>query len=49
MIHFYTFCNQGQSVVLGEEFAHQGFEVVMKKRCGNVAPGISRWVYDLIM
>lgn len=48
MIHFYTFCNLDQSDALAEEFASRGFELVIKKRCGNVAPGISRWVYDLI-
>jgi tRNA (guanine37-N1)-methyltransferase len=47
-IHFYTFCNPGQSDALGKEFAYRGFELVLKKRCGNVAPCISRWVYDLI-
>jgi len=48
MIHFYTFCNPGQSDALGKEFAYRGFELVLKRRCGNIAPGISRWVYDLI-
>ena len=48
MIHFYTFCNPGQADALGKEFVYRGFEMVLKKRCGNIAPGISRWVYDLI-
>ena len=26
----------------------RGFELVIQRRCGNVAPGISRWVYDLV-
>ena len=47
MIHFYTFCNPDQSDALGTAFISRGFELVVKRRCGNVAPGISRWVYDL--
>jgi tRNA (guanine37-N1)-methyltransferase len=47
MIHFYTFRNREQADALGEEFDHKGFEVVIQRRCGNVAPGVSRWVYDL--
>ena len=48
MIHFYTFCNPDQSVAWGEGFVHRGFSLVITRRCGNVAPGISRWVFDLI-
>jgi tRNA (guanine37-N1)-methyltransferase len=48
MIHFSTFNNRYLSVVLGGEFARRGFELVVRRRCGNVAPGISRWVYDLV-
>lgn len=48
MIHFYTFCNPGQSVSLEKEFASRNFELDGKRRCGNIAPGICRWVYDLI-
>jgi tRNA (guanine37-N1)-methyltransferase len=48
MIHFYTFNNRDQADAMGEGFAHRGFELVKQRRCGNVAPGISRWVYDLV-
>ena len=48
MIHFYTFKNRKQAAALGPEFGQKGFEVVTQRRCGNVAPGISRWVYDLV-
>jgi tRNA (guanine37-N1)-methyltransferase len=48
MIHFYTFSNREQADALGEGFARRGFELVQQRRCGNVAPGISRWVYDLV-
>jgi hypothetical protein len=26
----------------------KGFEVVVQRRCGNVAPSVSRWVFDLV-
>jgi tRNA (guanine37-N1)-methyltransferase len=48
MIHFYTFKNRDQADALGPEFGQKGFEVVIHRRCGNVAPGVSRWVYDLV-
>ena len=47
IIHFYTFSNPDQSDALGTAFVSRGFQLVVKRRCGNVAPGISRWVYDL--
>ena len=48
MIHFYTFRNREQADALGAEFGQKGFEIVNRRRCGNVAPGVSRWVYDLV-
>jgi tRNA (guanine37-N1)-methyltransferase len=48
MIHFYTFRNRDQADALGAEFGQKGFVVVTQRRCGNVAPGVSRWVYDLV-
>jgi tRNA (guanine37-N1)-methyltransferase len=48
MIHFYTFRNRNQADALNAEFGETGFEVVIQRRCGNVAPGVSRWVYDLV-
>ena len=48
MIHFYTFKNREQADALGPEFGQKVFEVVIQRRCGNVAPGVSRWVYDLV-
>jgi len=47
MIHFYTFKNRDQADALVREFTKKGFEVVVRRRCGNVAPGVSRWVFDL--
>ena len=29
------------------KYEGMGFEVLFHRRCGNVAPGISRWVFDL--
>jgi tRNA (guanine37-N1)-methyltransferase len=48
MIHFYTFRNRDQADALVTEFGEKGFEVVTRRRCGNVAPGVSRWVFDLV-
>jgi tRNA (guanine37-N1)-methyltransferase len=47
MIHFYTFCNRHQADNRSEEFIRKGFDRILQRRCGNVAPGVSRWVYDL--
>ena len=48
MIHFTTFKNRDQADALAGEFTLKGFEVVVQRRCGNVAPGVSRWVFDLV-
>jgi tRNA (guanine37-N1)-methyltransferase len=48
MIHFYTFKNRNQADALAREFTTKGYEVATRRRCGNVAPGVSRWVYDLV-
>jgi tRNA (guanine37-N1)-methyltransferase len=47
IIHFTTFKNRNQADALAGEFTLKGFEVVVQRRCGNVAPGVSRWVFDL--
>ena len=47
MIHFYTFKNPAQGHTLAAEFEQNGYEVVFYRQCGNVAPSVSRWVYDL--
>jgi tRNA (guanine37-N1)-methyltransferase len=47
IIHFYTFKNQTQAKTLVTEFEQNGYELVFYRRCGNVAPGVSRWVYDV--
>jgi tRNA (guanine37-N1)-methyltransferase len=48
IIHFTTFKNRNQADALAGEFARKGFEVVERRRCGNVAPSVSRWVFDLV-
>jgi len=48
MIHFYTFKNRHQADALIAAFGQKGFEVIIRRRCGNVAPNVSRWVYDLV-
>ncbi len=47
-IHFYTFKAESQIPGLIEEYEKIGLEVELYRRSGNVAPGISRWVFDLI-
>ena len=47
-IHFYTFKKRHQIEDLIREFEEKGFEVEFHRRCGNVAPGVSRWVFDLV-
>ncbi len=46
-IHFYTFKKRHQIEGLIKEYEEKGFEVEFHRRCGNVAPGVSRWVFDL--
>jgi tRNA (guanine37-N1)-methyltransferase len=46
-IHFYTFKNREQAADLPAIFEQDGLHVRNMRRCGHVAPGISRWVFDL--
>jgi tRNA (guanine37-N1)-methyltransferase len=48
MIHFYTFKTRNEIPALIEEYAQKGFDVTYYNACGNVAPGVSRWVFDLV-
>lgn len=47
-IHFYTFKAESQLQDLIKEYEKKGLGVEFYRRCGNVAPGISRYVFDLI-
>jgi tRNA (guanine37-N1)-methyltransferase len=47
MIHFYTFKTRQQVSMLIEEYEKKGLGVKFFRQCGNVAPGVYRWVFDL--
>jgi tRNA (guanine37-N1)-methyltransferase len=47
-IHFYTFKAESQIPYLIKEYEKMGLEVEFYRRSGNVAPGINRWVFDLV-
>jgi tRNA (guanine37-N1)-methyltransferase len=46
-IHFYTFKRPAEIAGLNESYEKMGLEIVSARRCGNVAKGVSRWVFDL--
>jgi tRNA (guanine37-N1)-methyltransferase len=46
-LHFYTFKKRHQIESLKRSYEDLGLEVKLCRRCGNVAPGVSRWVFDL--
>lgn len=48
MIHFYTFKKRHQIDDLIAKYENTGLEVEFYRSCGNVAPGVSRWVFDLV-
>jgi len=47
MIHFYTFKTHEEISHLITAFERKGLAVTFSSPCGNVAPGVSRWVFDL--
>ncbi len=47
-VHFYTFKKREQIEGLKEEYGRLGLDVELCRRCGNVAPGVSRWAFDLM-
>jgi len=47
MIHIYTFKKAGEIEDLSRKYVDHGLEVLLCRRCGNVAPGVSRYVFDL--
>jgi tRNA (guanine37-N1)-methyltransferase len=47
-VHFYTFKKQYQIEGLIEKYEGMGFLSELVRRCGNVAPGVSRWAFDLV-
>jgi tRNA (guanine37-N1)-methyltransferase len=47
-IHFYTFKQRHEIEDLIRKFEMMGFHVQFYRKCGNVAPSVSRWVFDLV-
>lgn len=48
MIHFYTFGAKNEMPALVAALEGRGFDLTFQDECGNVAPGIKRWVFDLV-
>ncbi|MEI8004343.1 MAG: class I SAM-dependent methyltransferase family protein [Methanothrix sp.] len=46
-LHLYTFKKLHQIEPLKKSYEDLGLEVMQVRHCGNVAPGVSRWVFDL--
>ena len=47
IIHFYTFKKAPQIEGLKKSYEDLGLEVLLCRRCGNVAPNVSRWAFDM--
>jgi tRNA (guanine37-N1)-methyltransferase len=47
ILHFYTFKKLHQIESLKKSYQDLGLEVMQARICGNVAPGVCRWVFDL--
>lgn len=47
-LHFYTFKKRHQIEMLKKGYEDLGLDVRFCRRCGNVAPAVSRWVFDLV-
>jgi len=48
MVHFYTFRGKEQIPALTSAYEGNRLTVTHSSPCGNVAPGISRWVFDMV-
>jgi len=46
-IHMYTFRKKNEIPGLIAEYQSRKLSVIKHRRCGNVAPGVCRWVFDL--
>lgn len=46
-LHLYTFTPREALPGLNRRYARMGLDVELIRRCGNVAPGISRYVFDV--
>lgn len=47
-LHFYTFKAREEIEEFINDCSETGLDVTGYRRCGNVAPGISRWVLDMV-
>jgi tRNA (guanine37-N1)-methyltransferase len=47
ILHFYTFKKKQQIDGLVASFAKMGLKTAFYRRCGNVAPNVHRWAFDL--
>jgi len=47
-VHFYSFKKRYQIEGLIDKYENIGFQVELCRKCGNVAPGVSRWAFDLV-
>ncbi|VVB71909.1 tRNA (guanine(37)-N1)-methyltransferase Trm5a [uncultured archaeon] len=48
MVHFYTFKRRHQIEGLKKSYEDLGLKVLCCRSCGNVAPGVSRWAFDMM-
>ena len=48
MLHFYTFKKRCQIEEVIEGYEGMGLEVLFYRKCGNVAPAVSRWAFDML-
>lgn len=46
-LHLYAFKKRHEIEPLESEYEELGLEVLLRRRCGNVAPAVSRWVFDM--
>ncbi len=47
IIHFYTFKKRNELETQTNKYVDMGLEVICSRECGNVAPGVCRWAFDL--
>jgi tRNA (guanine37-N1)-methyltransferase len=47
MMHLYAFKKEHEIELLEKRYREMGLKVLLCRRCGNVASGVSRWVFDL--
>lgn len=47
-IHFYTFGSKEEILGILAGYERRGLDVTYHAACGSVAPGISRWVFDMV-